>query len=96
MGGGSGGGGFPNTKGGQATQHGMERLRERGFTQNDITTTKQTTNIKTQDDGATVYIKEVSPGRFNVIVEGPRGIITALKNISKKALERLTKNYKWR
>ena len=41
-------------------------------------------------------IKEISPGKYNVIVEGDRGIITALKNISKKSLDRLTKNYNWR
>lgn len=32
----------------------------------------------------------------SIIVEGQRGIITALKNISQKALDRLTKNYNWR
>lgn len=57
---------------------------------------KNTSNVKTQSYGAKVYIKEVSPGKYNIIVEGDRGIITALKNISKKSLERLTKNYNWR
>ena len=52
--------------------------------------------IKTQKDGAKVYIKEVSEGKFNVIVEGSSGIITALKGIGQKALDRLTKNYRWR
>ena len=28
--------------------------------------------------------------------KGEKGIITALKNISQKALDRLSKNYKWR
>ena len=59
-------------------------------------TVKNTSNVKTQSDGAKVYIKEISPGKYNVIVEGDRGIITALKNISKKSLDRLTKNYNWR
>ncbi len=80
----------------KATKHGTERLHERGFSQNDIMNTKKTTNIKTQSDGAKVYIKEIDNGRYNVIVEGERGIITALKNISEKSLERLTKNYNWR
>lgn len=87
---------FGNTKGSKATKHGGERLKERGFSGSDISNTKNTSNIKTQGDGAKVYIKEVSPGKYNVIVEGDRGIITALKNISKKSLDRLTKNYNWR
>ena len=90
------GGNFGNTKGSKATKHGSERLKERGFSRNDISNTKSTSNVKTQSDGAKVYIKEISPGKYNVIVEGNRGIITALKNISKKSLDRLTKNYNWR
>ena len=90
------GGNFGNTKGSRTTKHGSERLKERGFSPNDISDTKNTTDIKQQDDGAKVYIKEVSNGKFNVIIEGDRGIITALKNINLKALERLKKNYKWR
>lgn len=95
MGAGSGGG-FGNTRGSHATKHGSERLKERGFSNSDISNTKNTTNIKTQADGAKVYIKETPNGKFNVIVEGDRGIITALKNISQKALDRLMKNYNWR
>ena len=79
-----------------ATQHGTQRLTERGFTPNDISLTKSTNIIKAQADGAKVYIKDIGGGRFNVIVEGDRGIITALKNISQKSLDRLSKNYKWR
>ena len=90
------GGNFGNTIGSKATKHGNERLKERGFSENDISNTKNTSNVKTQNDGAKVYIKEVSHGKYNVIVEGDRGIITALKNINKKALDRLTKNYNWR
>ena len=90
------GGNFGNTKGSKTTKHGSERLRERGFSNSDISNTKNTTNIKRQSDGAKVYIKEISNGKFNVIVEGDKGIITALKNISQKALDRLMKNYNWR
>ena len=89
-------GDFGRTVGSKATKHGSERLKERGFSQSDILNTKNTTNIKRQSDGAKVYIKEISNGKYNVIVEGQRGIITALKNISQKALDRLTKNYNWR
>lgn len=89
-------GNFGNTSGSKATKHGSERLKERGFSESDISDTKNTSNIKSQGDGAKVYIKEVSPGKYNVIIEGENGIITALKNISQKSLDRLTKNYNWR
>ncbi len=94
--GGSKAGDFGRTKGAGITKHGQERIKERNFSESDIIDTKTTTNIKKQGDGATVYIKELPNEKYNVIVEGSRGIITVLKNISKKALERLSNNYKWR
>jgi len=71
-------------------------LAERGFSEADVALTKSTNLIKTQTDGAQVYIKEVTPGKFNVIVEGENGVVTALKNISEKSLDRLSKNYEWK
>lgn len=47
-----------------------------------------------QRDGAKVFVQEVG-GRFNVVVQGERGVITNLKNISEKSLNRLSKNYGW-
>lgn len=44
------GGNFGNTKGSRTTKHGSERLKERGFSNSDISNTKNTTNIKTQGD----------------------------------------------
>jgi RHS repeat-associated protein len=77
-----------------ATAHGVEQLAERGFSSSDIALTKSGEAL-TQSDGATVYLKEVSSGRFNVIVEGQRGIVTALKNIPQGAVDRLAQNYGW-
>ena len=94
--GGSINGNFGRTLGQKTTKHGDERLKERGFTKEDISRIKNTTNIKKQRDGAKVYIKENSQGRFDIIIEGSKGIITALKNISQKSLDRLMKNYDWR
>jgi hypothetical protein len=77
-----------------ATVHGGVRLAGRGFTEADVALTK--TGIQfLQRDGATVFFKEVAPGKFNVIVEGERGVVTALKNISEKSAARLAKNYGW-
>ncbi len=78
----------------QATIHGGARLAARGFTEADIAITKTGTQLL-QRDGATVFLKEVTPGKFNVIVEGGRGVVTALKNISEKSVARLSQNYGW-
>jgi len=49
-----------------------------------------------QADGATVRILEQQSGRFNVVVEGEKGIITTFQNLSQSALDRLARNYGWR
>jgi len=78
------------------TKHGAKRLIERGFTPKNISDLKLRPDIiKTQADGAQVFIKQVN-GKYNVIVEGYNGVITSLKNISEKSLNRLSNNYGWR
>jgi len=49
----------------------------------------------TQGDGSSVFVREVE-GRFNVVVQGERGVITTFKNLSEKSLSRLAKNYGWK
>ena len=51
--------------------------------------------IKTQSDGAKVFIKKFNE-RYSLIVEDKNGIITGLKNISEKSLKKLTINYNWK
>jgi len=75
--------------------HGAYRLALRGFTEADIGLTK-TGHVLEQADGAKVFIKEIAPGKFNVLVEGKHGVVSALKNISQKSLERLSRNYGWK
>ncbi len=78
------------------TKHGAERLIERGFTPKDISDLKFRPDIiKTQSDGVQVFIKQVN-GKYNVIVEGDYGVITSLKKLVKKSLNRLSDNYDWR
>ncbi len=50
----------------------------------------------TQADGATVYLREVAPGRFNAVVIGQKGIITTMRNWSEKSIIRIAKNYGWK
>jgi len=49
-----------------------------------------------QDNGATVYLREISPGRFNAVIEGEKGIITTMGNWPEKAINKIAKNYGWR
>ena len=75
--------------------HGAFRLAARGFTEADIVLTKSG-NVLRQADGAKVFVKELGGGKFNVIVEGEHGVVTALKNISQKSLDRLASRYGWK
>jgi len=78
----------------RATVHGSERLSQAGFTDDLVAQTKSALST-TQADGAAVYVREVSPGRFDFIVEGERGVITAHRGWSQKAIDRLAANYGW-
>jgi hypothetical protein len=56
----------------------------------------QETDRATRPDGARVFVKDVGNGKFNVVVEGDRGIITVLKNIDSKAVDNLARNFGWK
>ena len=77
------------------TKHGAERLTQRGFTASEIAATRGG-RVLTQADGARVYVAEVAAGKFNIVVEGENGVITVLKTVSSKAVDRLSKKYGWR
>jgi len=78
------------------TEHGAIRLIQRGFTPQEISTLKLSPDkIMRQGDGAQVFIKNIGEGKYNVIVEGENGVVTALKNIGQNSLARLAKNYNW-
>lgn len=78
----------------QATLHGAERLTQAGFDEAAVAATKAG-QVLQQADGATVYLNEVSAGRYDFIVEGENGVITAHRNWSEKAIERIARNYGW-
>jgi hypothetical protein len=80
----------------RTTEHGAVRLIERGFTPEEISDIKLSPDkIMSQADGASVFIKSISDGKYSVIVEGENGVVTALRNISEKSLNRLANNYGW-
>ena len=81
----------------KTTEHGAERLMSRGFTPSEISDLKLSpSKVMSQTDGASVYIKDIGNGKFNVIVESENGVVTALKNIGQNSLDRLSNNYGWK
>jgi RHS repeat-associated protein len=105
-------GGAPNSNGSQtsaatgpalpSTAHGAERIAGAGATRGGVLSetvinqTRQSGRVMIQADGAKVYVHEVEPGRFNVVVWGERGLITTFERLSQKSLDRLGKNYGWK
>ncbi len=84
----------PVVAGELATLHGAERLAKEGFDQAAVAATRAGRLLR-QADGARVYVNEVSPGRYDFIVIGDRGVITAHRGWSFKSVSRLAKNYGW-
>ena len=86
----------------ETTAHGAERITGVAATRGGVLTTEAVAATKalgkaiTQADGATVYLHEVSPGRFNAVVEGTKGVITTMANWSQKSITRIAKNYGWK
>jgi hypothetical protein len=86
----------------ETTAHGAERIAGAAATRGgilgeaEIQAVRQGGRLMTQADGATVRILENTPGRFNVVVEGQRGIITTFQNLSQNSLDRLGRNYGWK
>lgn len=78
----------------QATIHGAERLTQAGFDEATVAATKAG-RVLQQADGATVYVNEVSPGKYDFIIQGGRGVVTAHRGWSFKSVTRLAGNYGW-
>jgi RHS repeat-associated protein len=80
---------------GPITEHGALRLAERGFTAAERIFVKTGTKM-IQGDGATVFIKKVAGNKYHVLVEGAEGVVTGLKNLTKKEINALARSYGWR
>lgn len=86
----------------RTTAHGAERIAGQGATRGGVLSeagvnaVRHGGRVMTQADGATVRILQNEAGRFNVVIEGERGIITTFENLSQKSLDRLGGNYGWR
>ena len=76
--------------------HGNYRIKVRGLTQKEYELIKATKNIKTQSDGAKVYIRTINSNKHNIIIENSKGeVVTFIKNVTKHGLKNLSKNYGW-
>ncbi|MFC5389815.1 RHS repeat-associated core domain-containing protein [Brevundimonas bullata] len=85
----------------RTTQHGAERIAGANATRGGVLSaegveaTRAAGRTMTQADGAIVRIAPAGEGRFNVVVEGERGVITTFSRLSQRSLDRLSKNYGW-
>ncbi len=85
----------------RTTAHGAERIAGAAATrggvlsEGGVAAVRQGGRAMTQADGATVRILQNEAGRFNVVVEDERGIITTFESLSQKSLDRLRRNYGW-
>lgn len=86
----------------ETTAHGSERIAGPSATRGGVLSMEEVQATKTfgksfkQSDGAIVYLHEISPGRFNGVVQGNSGIITTMSNWSQKSISRIAKNYGWK
>ncbi|MGL5825495.1 MAG: RHS repeat-associated core domain-containing protein [Nocardioides sp.] len=86
---------------GPTTAHGAERIAGAGATRGGVLAEEQILLVRsygqplTQADGAAVRVLQNESGRFDVVVDGSRGLITSFRNISQKSLERLALRYGW-
>ncbi len=83
------------------TDHGASRIAGPTATRGGVLSAeaiahvRETGRMMTQRDGAVVRILTRTTGRFDVVVEGERGIITTFANLSPRSLDRLARNYGW-
>ena len=86
----------------RTTLHGAERLAGPAATRGGVLSASEVLEVQAQgrvmvqSDGAAVRILEAGSGRFSVVVQGERGIVTTFKNLSQKSLDKLGRNYGWR
>lgn len=82
----------------KCTEHGLQRLIERGFEPDEIRSLfLKPDYIRMQNDGAKVFIQKIED-RFRIIVfnEKTGELVTALKNTTEKKIINLGENYGWK
>jgi len=79
------------------TEHGLERLIERGFLPEEVKSLVLNPDyIRIQSDGAKAFIQKIGEKyRIMVLNETTGEVVTALKNTTLKKILALAKNYGW-
>jgi filamentous hemagglutinin len=89
---------YATPKGRRLTQHARESLIRHGFQEpfnliDDII--DNASRVATQNDGASVYIRRVERRRrsYDIVIESDKGIITAMRHLTRRELKNLGRNY---
>ena len=83
------------------TLHGTERIAGAGATRGGVLNSAEIAVVRgggtayAQSNGAVARVLQQANGRYSVVVDGNRGLITTFQNLSQNSLDRLAKNYGW-
>jgi hypothetical protein len=83
------------------TAHGATRIAGEAATRGgvlseaEIGVVREAGTLYNQSNGAIARVLQQADGRFSVVVDGDRGLITSFQNLSQSSLDRLAKNYGW-
>jgi hypothetical protein len=86
---------------GATTVHGVGRVAGPAATRGGVLSAEQILEVRrsgavgSQADGAIVRALQNEAGRFNVVIDGDRGLVTTFSNLSQKSFDRLARNYGW-
>jgi hypothetical protein len=86
----------------QATVHGATRIAGAAATRGGVLTAEEIAATRaggvlyeSASNGTVIHVVETAAGRYNVVVDGAKGLVTTLKNIPYKELVRSACNYGW-
>ena len=86
----------------ETTAHGATRIAGEAATRGgvlseaEVAIVREGGTVYTQSNGAIARVLQQADGRFSVVVDGDRGLITTFQNLSQSSLDRLAKNYDWK
>jgi Pretoxin HINT domain len=78
-----------------STAHGRDRLIGRGFDSVDIDLIKASPFAYEQASGGFAHVAQLGPNSFGVVVVGGRGVISAMRGLTRKELNNLARNHGW-
>lgn len=86
---------------GETKVHGATRIAGEAATRGgvlseaEIAVVRGSGTVYAQGNGAIARVLQQADGRFSVVIDGERGLITTFQNLSRSSLDRLAKNYDW-